>query len=39
MRKVTTMTNLQTLFDIREQTAVITGGSGELGRPMTLQRV
>lgn len=28
------MMNIQTLFDMQGQTAVITGGAGELGRPM-----
>ena len=28
------MMNIQTLFDVQGQTAVITGGAGELGRPM-----
>src|SRR5260370_17821992 len=28
------MTNLQSLFNIQGQTVVITGGSGELGKPM-----
>ncbi len=28
------MTNLQSLFNIQRQTVVITGGSGELGKPM-----
>ncbi len=28
------MTNFQTLFDIQDLTAVITGGSGQLGRAM-----
>ena len=30
------MTNLQSLFNIQRQTVVITGGSGELGKPMAL---
>ena len=34
MGMVTYMTNLQSLFNIQGQTVVITGGSGELGKPM-----
>jgi NAD(P)-dependent dehydrogenase (short-subunit alcohol dehydrogenase family) len=33
---VTQVENLQYLFDIREQTAVVTGGSGVLGQPVAL---